>query len=215
MAEATAGGGNDAARACGFIAVVGAPNAGKSTLINRLVGAKVSIVTPKVQTTRSRILGVARRGEIQMLYVDTPGIFAPKRRLDRARDSFVLANLRLVVHIATKYVNHGLSLMDLIQEGNIGLMKAVERFDYRRGNKFSTYGYWWIKQAITRAIADKARTIRLPVHLMEKVRKVQRASRELEKTLGRPPSAKEIAKQIQTPVKVVAEILGSTEEEWQ
>ena len=138
-----------------------------------------------------------------------------KIRLDAARDALIRANLRLVAHVAKKFCKQGVPFMDLVQEGNIGLMKAVEKFEHGRGHKFSTYAFWWIKQAITRAIADKSRTIRIPVHLMEKVRKVQRASRELEKTLGRPPSAKEIAKRIQTPVKIVAEILGSTEDEWQ
>ncbi len=98
--------------------------------------------------------------------------------------------------------------MDLLQEGNIGLMKAVEKFEHRRGHKFSTYAFWWIKQAITRAIADKSRTIRIPVHLVTKVHQVRRVSRELEKTLGRPPEAREIARQIQAPLKTVIEILG-------
>ena len=100
-----------------------------------------------------------------------------KRHVDHARDALILANLRLVVHIAKKYLNHGISFMDLIQEGNIGLMKAVEKFEYERGNKFSTYAYWWIKQAIERAIADKARVIRIPVHVNEKIKKISRVSR--------------------------------------
>jgi len=107
-----------------------------------------------------------------------------KRHVDHARDALILANLRLVVHIAKKYLNHGISFMDLIQEGNIGLMKAVEKFEYERGNKFSTYAYWWIKQAIERAIADKARIIRIPVHVNEKIKKIARVSRELGETLG-------------------------------
>jgi DNA-directed RNA polymerase sigma subunit (sigma70/sigma32) len=131
-----------------------------------------------------------------------------KQRMDRSRDAMINANLRLVAHVAKKFANQGMPFMDLVQEGNIGLMKAVEKFEHRRGHKFSTYAFWWIKQAITRAIADKSRTIRIPVHLMEKVRKVQRASYELEKKLGRPPKAREIAKRVQVPVTTVIEILG-------
>jgi RNA polymerase primary sigma factor len=138
--------------------------------------------------------------------------FDAKRRLDRSRDAMIEANLRLVAHVAKKFGNQGLPYMDLVQEGNIGLMKAVEKFEYARGYKFSTYAFWWIKQAITRAIADKSRTIRIPVHLVEKVRKVQRASAQLEKDLGRQPTAGEIAEKICLPVKAVAEILGSGDE---
>jgi RNA polymerase sigma factor (sigma-70 family) len=131
-----------------------------------------------------------------------------KRHVDHARDALILANLRLVVHIAKKYLNHGISFMDLIQEGNIGLMKAVEKFEYERGNKFSTYAYWWIKQAIERAIADKARVIRIPVHVNEKIKKISRVTRELAETLGRRPTPPEIAKKLRMPVAKVEEILG-------
>ena len=135
-----------------------------------------------------------------------------KRHVDHARDALILANLRLVVHIAKKYLNHGISFMDLIQEGNIGLMKAVEKFEYERGNKFSTYAYWWIKQAIERAIADKARVIRIPVHVNEKIKKISRVSRELTETLGRKPTPQEIAKKLRMPVAKVEEILGVVQE---
>jgi len=128
-----------------------------------------------------------------------------KRHVDHARDALILANLRLVVHIAKKYLNHGISFMDLIQEGNIGLMKAVEKFEYERGNKFSTYAYWWIKQAIERAIADKARIIRIPVHVNEKIKKIARIARELAETLGRKPTPQEIAKKLRMPVAKVAD----------
>ena len=131
-----------------------------------------------------------------------------KRHLDHARDALILANLRLVVHIAKKYLNHGISFMDLIQEGNIGLMKAVEKFEYERGNKFSTYAYWWIKQAIERAIADKARVIRIPVHVNEKIKKISRVARELSERLGRKATPEEIAKKLRMPVTKVEEILG-------
>jgi RNA polymerase sigma factor (sigma-70 family) len=131
-----------------------------------------------------------------------------KRHVDHARDALILANLRLVVHIAKKYLNHGITFMDLIQEGNIGLMKAVEKFEYERGNKFSTYAYWWIKQAIERAIADKARIIRIPVHVNEKIKKIARVARELAETLGRKPTPQEIARKLGMPVAKVEEILG-------
>jgi len=131
-----------------------------------------------------------------------------KAHINHARDALILANLRLVVHIAKKYLNHGISFMDLIQEGNIGLMKAVEKFEYERGNKFSTYAYWWIKQAIERAIADKARVIRIPVHVNEKIKKISRISKELAETLGRKPTPPEIARKLRMPVAKVEEILG-------
>jgi RNA polymerase sigma factor (sigma-70 family) len=130
------------------------------------------------------------------------------RHINHARDALILANLRLVVHIAKKYLNHGISFMDLIQEGNIGLMKAVEKFEYERGNKFSTYAYWWIKQAIERAIADKGRVIRIPVHVNEKIKKISRISKELAETLGRKATPNEIARKLSMPVSKVEEILG-------
>jgi RNA polymerase primary sigma factor len=127
--------------------------------------------------------------------------------LDHAREDMIRANLRLVVFIAKRYVNQGLSLMDLIQEGNLGLMKAVEKFEYRRGYKFSTYAFWWIKQAMDRAIADKSRIIRIPVHMNEKYKKVSDAVRELTKAMGREPSSKEIARKMHMPVAKIKEIL--------
>lgn len=130
-----------------------------------------------------------------------------KRRLDQARDSLILANLRLVTHIAKKYSNQGIAFMDLIQEGNIGLMKAVEKFEYLRGYRFSTYAYWWIKQAVTRAIADKARLIRIPVHVSEKVKRLNRVSTSLTDTLGRKPTSHELARKMRMSVQQVEEIL--------
>ena len=178
---------------------------------NRKGPARLRVIPKELQAEQKRIeseVGIAI-GELKKKYQQ---IALAREVVSKAKNELIIHNLRLVINIAKHYIGRGLSLLDLIQEGNIGLMKAIERFDYTMGFKFSTYATWWIKQAITRALVEQTKTIRVPVHLMEINNKISNASRELTQQLGREPGTEEIAQIIGMPVRKVEAVLRAVQD---
>jgi len=183
---------------------------------------KVNLLTSEEEVELAQSMGAGAEAKDQLDELEKLGEEIPEevrkelehliKKGERAKQRLAEANLRLVVSIAKRYVGRGMQFLDLIQEGNLGLIKAVEKFDYTKGYKFSTYATWWIRQAITRAIADQARTIRIPVHMVETINKVIRVSRQLLQELGHDPSPEEIAEEMNMPVDRVREILKIAQE---
>lgn len=171
-----------------------------------------SVAVEKIPLLKERLAETGDEQEKEEIQAEIKALQLDVDRGSDAKKRLAEANLRLVVSIAKRYVGRGMLFLDLIQEGNLGLIKAVEKFDYRKGYKFSTYATWWIRQAITRAIADQARTIRIPVHMVETISKLIRVSRQLLQELGREPTPEEIAEEMKMPVERVREILKISQE---
>ena len=171
-----------------------------------------SVAVEKIPLLKERLAETGEELEKEEIQAEIKALQLDVDRGSDAKKRLAEANLRLVVSIAKRYVGRGMLFLDLIQEGNLGLIKAVEKFDYRKGYKFSTYATWWIRQAITRAIADQARTIRIPVHMVETINKLIRVSRQLLQELGREPTPEEIAEEMKMPVERVREILKISQE---
>ena len=180
---------------------------------------KVNLLTPEEELSLAKRMADGETAKAQLEEIGEDIDEDTKKQIDlliadgeKAKKSLAEANLRLVVSIAKRYVGRGMLFLDLIQEGNLGLIKAVDKFDYTKGYKFSTYATWWIRQAITRAIADQARTIRIPVHMVETINKLVRVSRQLVQELGREPTPEELAKELNMPVDKVREISKISQE---
>lgn len=171
-----------------------------------------SVAVEKIPLLKERLAETGDEQEKEEIQAEIKALQLDVDRGSDAKKRLAETNLRLVVSIAKRYVGRGMLFLDLIQEGNLGLIKAVEKFDYRKGYKFSTYATWWIRQAITRAIADQARTIRIPVHMVETINKLIRVSRQLLQELGREPTPEEIAEEMKMPVERVREILKISQE---
>ena len=174
----------------------------------------IAVVEPDIQRSQRRLMQLEEKTGLTISQIKDINrrMSIGEAKARRAKKEMVEANLRLVISIAKKYTNRGLQFLDLIQEGNIGLMKAVDKFEYRRGYKFSTYATWWIRQAITRSIADQARTIRIPVHMIETINKLNRISRQMLQEMGREPTPEELAEKMEMPEDKVRKVLKIAKE---
>jgi len=177
-------------------------------------GSRLAAEKENIQRLQRRIIQVEEQSGLSVSEIKEINrrMSMGEARARRAKKEMVEANLRLVISIAKKYTNRGLQFLDLIQEGNIGLMKAVDKFEYRRGYKFSTYATWWIRQAITRSIADQARTIRIPVHMIETINKLNRISRQMLQEMGREPTPEELGERMDMPEDKVRKVLKIAKE---